>query len=90
MFSDPSRTTSSNDHGFEVDLSTLLQEGSRFYLRTEVTNYRQSPQPASLPIGWCDRACPKCCYKKLVGALISESADNLDPDVLCTHCGYYF
>jgi hypothetical protein len=45
----------------------------------------------SLPVGWCDRdrACLKCGSKELVGALISESADTLDPDVLCTICGYY-
>lgn len=44
----------------------------------------------SLPKGFRDRTCPKCGGCKLVGAIITETADSLDPNILCEECGYWW
>lgn len=48
-----------------------------------------NPRLISLPVGWQGRPCPNCRSGNLRGALISPSADEQDPDVLCTACGLY-
>ena len=44
----------------------------------------------SLPVGYKDAQCPKCKSKKITGALITETADEQDPNILCLECGYWF
>ena len=41
-----------------------------------------------LPIGYKYTACPKCGSLHLIGALLTDNADELDPDILCKDCGY--
>lgn len=57
-------------------------------------NSNQSPGSiqltSSLPVGWQDRHCPICSGEVLRAALITPSADEQDPDVICTSCGSYF
>ena len=33
--------------------------------------------------------CPKCGSKNLTGAIITETADEQDPNILCLDCGYW-
>ena len=40
-----------------------------------------------LPIGYKYTACPKCGGTHLTGALLTEFADEQDPDILCKDCG---
>jgi len=42
------------------------------------------------PVGYRDAACPKCKSKNLTGAIITETADEQDPNILCKDCGYWF
>jgi hypothetical protein len=44
----------------------------------------------SLPVGWQDRKCPNCSGDVLRAALITPSADEQDPDIICTTCRAYF
>lgn len=38
-----------------------------------------------LPFGLRDEVCPHC-GRKISGALITESSDPVDPNVMCEHC----
>lgn len=51
---------------------------------------RQQRSICSLPIGYKDATCPKCGSKNLTGAIITETADEQDPNILCKDCGYWF
>jgi hypothetical protein len=43
-----------------------------------------------LPLGAIGMPCPKCgTDEPLVGALISQTADEKDPNILCLVCGYW-
>jgi len=44
---------------------------------------------APLPLGLNEEKCPKCGKKNLRGALITKTADQLDPNILCMECGYW-
>lgn len=44
---------------------------------------------APLPVGLINTQCPKCGSTRLRGALISENADQQDPNILCIDCGYW-
>lgn len=43
-----------------------------------------------LPIGLGERHCPNCGSYQLTGAIVTDTADELDPDVLCSNCGYWW
>lgn len=43
----------------------------------------------ALPIGLKECKCPKCGGTNLKGALITETADEQDPNILCMDCGYW-
>ncbi len=43
----------------------------------------------ALPVGIKGSACPKCGSKELIGALITPTADEQDPNILCKDCGYW-
>ena len=43
-----------------------------------------------LPKGLVGKKCPKCGSPNLTGAIISETADEADPNVLCMDCGYWY
>lgn len=40
-----------------------------------------------LPMGYMVSGCPYCGCEHLSGALVSEYADEQDPDVVCVKCG---
>ena len=40
-----------------------------------------------LPIGYKLAVCPICGGIHLTGALITENADEQDPDIVCKECG---
>ncbi len=42
-----------------------------------------------LPVGVLGAACPRCGSPSLIGALITENADESDPNLLCLDCGYW-
>ena len=42
-----------------------------------------------LPIGIKGTKCPKCGSKELTGALITPTANEQDPNILCKDCGYW-
>lgn len=42
-----------------------------------------------LPIGIKGSKCPKCASRNLAGVLITVSADESDPNILCLDCGYW-
>ena len=42
-----------------------------------------------LPVGIRGSSCPKCGSKELTGALITPTADEQDPNILCKDCGYW-
>lgn len=43
----------------------------------------------SLPLGLEGSSCPKCGSQNLIGAIITETADEFDPNILCCKCGYW-
>jgi hypothetical protein len=43
-----------------------------------------------LPAGLSGGACPKCGSHELTGAVVTETADEMDPDLLCCICGYWW
>lgn len=43
-----------------------------------------------IPIGLRDSICPKCHSRNLCGAVITETADSQDPNILCLDCGYWW
>lgn len=45
---------------------------------------------APLPIGLKGQKCPKCGSHELTGAIITETADEYDPNILCCNCGYWW
>jgi hypothetical protein len=63
--------------------SNVLRAG----INDVANDFRQS---ISLPVGWRGRTCPSCGAGDLRGALISPSADEQDPDVVCASCNLYF
>jgi DNA-directed RNA polymerase subunit RPC12/RpoP len=42
-----------------------------------------------LPFGIKSSVCPKCGSKEMSGALITPTADEQDPNILCKDCGYW-
>jgi hypothetical protein len=44
---------------------------------------------APLPKGICGSRCPKCLSDRLIGAIVTETADAPDPNLLCRSCGYW-
>jgi hypothetical protein len=42
-----------------------------------------------LPVGWARARCAKCASASLTGALITPTADEDDPNILCLSCGYW-
>lgn len=42
-----------------------------------------------LPIGCKDEKCLNCGSNNLTGAIITETADEQDPNILCLDCGYW-
>ncbi len=44
---------------------------------------------APLPAGLRGSKCPKCGSLNLIGAIISETAVESDPNILCKDCGYW-
>ncbi len=42
-----------------------------------------------LPVGIQGSKCPKCGSRNLRGVLITVSADESDPNILCIDCGYW-
>ena len=42
-----------------------------------------------LPVGWRNAKCPNCGSSDLAGALITETADHLDPNILCLTCDWF-
>jgi hypothetical protein len=45
---------------------------------------------APLPIGLQGKNCPQCQSSKLMGAIITETADNADCNIVCLSCGYWW
>ena len=43
-----------------------------------------------LPVGYKDTPCTKCGSLNLTGVLITETADEQDPNIICKDCGYWF
>lgn len=50
------------------------------------TNEKRKNRYAPLPVGYQYTACPKCGGMNLTGALLTENADEQDPDILCKDC----
>ncbi len=47
--------------------------------------------PVPLPVGVKNNcSCPKCGSKNIMGALITITADEDDPNIVCLDCGYWF
>lgn len=53
----------------------------------QITNEKKWYRCVPLPIGYKYTACPKCGGTHLTGALLTENADEQDPDILCKDCG---
>ncbi|HEY8364871.1 MAG TPA: hypothetical protein VIK84_04795 [Haloplasmataceae bacterium] len=53
------------------------------------TNKRLYKRLCDLPSGLKNACCPKCNSKNLTGAIITEFADEFDPNILCRDCGYW-
>ena len=43
----------------------------------------------SLPLGWRKAKCPKCGSHELTGAIITPTADDFDPNILCERCHWF-
>ena len=44
---------------------------------------------APLPAGLVNTKCPKCGNANLRGVLITQNADEQDPNIVCIDCGYW-
>lgn len=53
------------------------------------SEYTEVKTTCSLPSGLVDTVCPKCGSANIVGAIITEDADESDPNILCLDCGYW-
>lgn len=53
------------------------------------SNYTKIRELCLLPVGLRDSTCPKCGSKRLTGALITPTADEQAPNILCKDCGYW-
>jgi hypothetical protein len=84
-------TNSRNDFQLKVaakNSSAFAIDSSRYPFSSNINAVRKSRGLAPLPVGWRERSCPRCKSIELVGALITDSADRFDPDVVCMRCGY--
>lgn len=43
-----------------------------------------------VPVGLKNCRCPKCNSMNISGALITETADEQDPNIICLDCGYWW
>jgi hypothetical protein len=73
----------------EQNFSAFTKDTSLYKCRPDIDAKRESRGLAPLPVGWRARSCPECGSIELVGALISDSADRFDPDIICMVCGYH-
>ena len=53
------------------------------------SEYNTVRSVCALPLGLKDSVCPKCGSKAMTGALITSTADESDPNILCKECGYW-
>ncbi len=51
---------------------------------------RQLRSFVSLPIGLHGARCPKCKSRNLIGAIITKTADEADPNIFCYDCMYWW
>jgi len=45
---------------------------------------------APLPVGLKGVACPTCGSHELTGAVVTDTADELDANILCCCCGHWW
>jgi DNA-binding XRE family transcriptional regulator len=53
------------------------------------SDYGSIRELTPLPVGIANSVCPKCGSEHLTGALITPTADEYDPNILCMDCGYW-
>lgn len=51
---------------------------------------RQPRGYVPLPRGVIGTKCPKCGSENLSGAIITETANETDPNIICLDCGYWY
>jgi len=69
----------------------LLWTGNPFEIWTDnPRDKRFLRSRVPLPIGLKESQCPNCGSYRLIGAIVTDTADELDPDVLCSKCGYWW
>lgn len=57
--------------------------------KDEKTNDLEIRGKCPLPKGCENEKCTKCGSSNLIGAIITETADEQDPNILCLDCGYW-
>ncbi|MGH9822387.1 MAG: hypothetical protein ACREDR_03935, partial [Blastocatellia bacterium] len=55
----------------------------------EAKTFNTTPRLTSLPTGWREARCPSCGSRELAGAIITPTADDLDPNILCQNCQWF-
>lgn len=53
------------------------------------SDYTEVISTCPLPEGLKETKCPKCGSENVTGAIITPTADEDDPNILCLDCGYW-
>ena len=54
-----------------------------------MADHRRCRDYTELPVGAIGSSCLRCGSHELIGALITDTADTSDPNLLCLACGYW-
>jgi transcription elongation factor Elf1 len=57
---------------------------------TEPNDRRPLKSRAPLPVGFKESACPNCGSHELTGAIVTDTADEMDANILCCCCGHWW
>ena len=78
-----------SEFGLHIEIIEMIPESGEVQpeICVKTTNdNRPVRRQVPLPLGWEDRRCICCGSFQLIGAVITESADEFDPNILCIDC----
>ena len=75
---------------FKKDNQALLTLREKMWTEHEGCEKQVLRGLTGLPVGLQEAKCPKCGSVKIRGALITSTADEQDPNIICCDCGYWW